>query len=154
MAGAFDRDSITRAYGRWAPVYDLVFGKVFAPGRSAAVAAAERIGGRVLDVGVGTGIALAQYSSTNRVIGLDISDHSIEAVFIVRRGSRLAVASYGRTTLPPGIIVGAMKNLGHELGRNTVKRMLAEAGVAPAPDRRKITATNCAQLYGFPHEAA
>jgi phosphatidylethanolamine/phosphatidyl-N-methylethanolamine N-methyltransferase len=74
MAGAFDRDSITRAYGRWAPIYDLVFGKVFAEGRSAAVAAAERIGGRILDVGVGTGIALAQYSSTNRVIGLDISE--------------------------------------------------------------------------------
>jgi putative transposase len=34
-------------------------------------------------------------------------------------------------------IVGAMKNLGHVLGRNTVKRMLAEGGIAPAPERRK-----------------
>ncbi len=34
-------------------------------------------------------------------------------------------------------IAGAMKNVGHELGRNTVKRILAEAGIAPAPDRRK-----------------
>ncbi len=34
-------------------------------------------------------------------------------------------------------IVGAMKNLGHEVGRNTVKRMLAEAGIAPAPERRR-----------------
>jgi transposase InsO family protein len=34
-------------------------------------------------------------------------------------------------------IVGAMKNLGHELGRNTVKRMLTEAGIAPAPELGK-----------------
>lgn len=34
-------------------------------------------------------------------------------------------------------IVGAMKNLGHAVGRTTVRRVLAEAGVAPAPERRK-----------------
>jgi putative transposase len=34
-------------------------------------------------------------------------------------------------------IAGALKNLGHKLGRNTVKRILAEAGIAPAPERRK-----------------
>jgi phosphatidylethanolamine/phosphatidyl-N-methylethanolamine N-methyltransferase len=73
MAGGFNRDSITKAYGRWAPVYDFVFGKVFAPGRALAVEAAERIGGHILEVGVGTGISLAQYSRANRVVGLDIS---------------------------------------------------------------------------------
>ena len=30
---------------------------------------------------------------------------------------------------------GALKNLGHELGRNTIKRILAEHGIAPAPER-------------------
>jgi len=74
MAGGFDQDTVTKAYGRWAPVYDFVFGKVFAQGRAAAVAAAERVGGRILEVGVGTGLSLAQYSRTNRVVGLDISD--------------------------------------------------------------------------------
>jgi transposase len=34
-------------------------------------------------------------------------------------------------------IAGAMKNLGREIRRNTVKRMLAEAGIAPTPDRRR-----------------
>jgi phosphatidylethanolamine/phosphatidyl-N-methylethanolamine N-methyltransferase len=72
-AGAFNRDSIARAYGRWAPIYDLVFGKVFAPGRAAAIAAAERIGGRILDVGVGTGISLPAYARSNRITGIDIS---------------------------------------------------------------------------------
>ena len=32
---------------------------------------------------------------------------------------------------------GALKNLGYELGRNTIKRVLAEHGIAPAPERGK-----------------
>ena len=56
-----DKTTVTKAYDRWAPVYDLVFGAVFERGRDAAIAAAERVGGRILEVGVGTGIALPQY---------------------------------------------------------------------------------------------
>ena len=69
----FDRASITRAYDRWAPVYDLVFGKVFATGHAASIAAAESVGGRILEVGVGTGISLERYSRSNRITGIDIS---------------------------------------------------------------------------------
>ena len=74
MAEAFNQATIARAYGRWAPIYDIVFGKVFAQGRAVAVDAAERIGGHILEVGVGTGISLPHYSHTNRVVGLDISE--------------------------------------------------------------------------------
>src|SRR5882757_8413720 len=73
MADTLDRGTVEKAYARWAPVYDLVFGKVFKPGRIAATAAAERIGGRILEVGVGTGIALPDYARTNRLVGIDIS---------------------------------------------------------------------------------
>ena len=34
-------------------------------------------------------------------------------------------------------IRGALRNLGHEVGRNTIKRILAEHGVEPAPMRGK-----------------
>ncbi len=34
-------------------------------------------------------------------------------------------------------IVGAMKNLGHDVGRMTVARVLAEHGIDPAPERSK-----------------
>ena len=68
-----DSLTVTKAYARWAPVYDLVFGPVFERGREAAVAAAERIGGRILEVGVGTGISLAHYSAKCRLCGVDIS---------------------------------------------------------------------------------
>jgi phosphatidylethanolamine/phosphatidyl-N-methylethanolamine N-methyltransferase len=74
MAGELDSHTIAKAYAGWAPVYDLVFGAVFEAGRRASIVAAERIGGRILDVGVGTGISLADYSRSNRVVGVDFSE--------------------------------------------------------------------------------
>jgi phosphatidylethanolamine/phosphatidyl-N-methylethanolamine N-methyltransferase len=75
--GDINKESVARAYARWAPVYDAVFGKVFAPGRAAAIEAAEKHcgpqGGRILEVGVGTGISLPDYSPVNRITGIDIS---------------------------------------------------------------------------------
>jgi phosphatidylethanolamine/phosphatidyl-N-methylethanolamine N-methyltransferase len=69
-----DLVTVRKAYARWAPVYDLVFGALFDRGRRAAVAAAERIGGRILEIGVGTGLTLPGYSSRNRIIGIDLSE--------------------------------------------------------------------------------
>jgi len=69
-----DIKTVAQAYERWAPVYDFVFGAVFARGRAASIEAAERIGGRILDVGVGTGIALPDYKRTNRIYAVDYSE--------------------------------------------------------------------------------
>jgi phosphatidylethanolamine/phosphatidyl-N-methylethanolamine N-methyltransferase len=74
LASDLDQDTITKAYDKWAPVYDLVFGPVFERGRAAAIDAAERIGGRILEVGVGTGISLPYYCDKNRICGVDISE--------------------------------------------------------------------------------
>src|SRR5258705_12576940 len=73
-----DKQTVTKAYARWAPVYDLVFGAVFERGRQAAIEAAERIGGRILEVGVGTGISLPDYSRANRICGGDISEPMLQ----------------------------------------------------------------------------
>src|SRR5258708_27027374 len=74
MTAELDKHMIAQAYGYWAPFYDLVFGAVFEQGRHAAIRAAERIGGRILEVGVGTGISLPDYSRTSRLVGVDLSE--------------------------------------------------------------------------------
>src|SRR5262245_32612467 len=88
--GELDKATIAKAYGRWAPVYDLVFGAVFDVGRRAAIAAAERIGGRILEVGVGTGISLPAYSRKNTICGVDISEPML-------RKAQERVAGHGLT---------------------------------------------------------
>ena len=74
----FDRETVEQAYDRWAPIYDLVFGGVFKKGRHAAILATNNLGGRVLEVGVGTGISLPQYASNVRIFGTDISEAMLE----------------------------------------------------------------------------
>src|SRR5262249_11832237 len=68
-----DNRAVTKAYARWAPVYDLVFGAVFERGRRAAIDAGQRLGGRILEVGVGTGISLPDYDRGVRLVGVDLS---------------------------------------------------------------------------------
>jgi phosphatidylethanolamine/phosphatidyl-N-methylethanolamine N-methyltransferase len=71
---ALDAESIREAYRRWAGVYDMVFGGVSSFGRKRAVAAVNRLPGRdVLEVGVGTGLALPHYSADKRITGIDLS---------------------------------------------------------------------------------
>ncbi len=65
---------VEEAYARWAPVYDLAFTLVMAPGRRAAVAAAQRRGGLILDVGVGTGLELPMFNSGVKLVGVDLSE--------------------------------------------------------------------------------
>src|SRR6201995_5061734 len=74
----FDRESVEQAYDRWAPIYDLVFGGLFSKGRDAAIQATNKIGGRVLEVGVGTGISLPLYSPNVRIFGTDISEEMLK----------------------------------------------------------------------------
>ncbi len=71
--GDIDRAGVAKAYGLWAPIYDIVFGKVFDSGRQATIIEADKIGGRVLDVGVGTGLSLSDYARTTKLCGVDIS---------------------------------------------------------------------------------
>jgi phosphatidylethanolamine/phosphatidyl-N-methylethanolamine N-methyltransferase len=74
MATELSRNAVIKTYARWAPVYDVVFGSVFENARRMAVEASERVGGRILEVGVGTGISLPYYSARSRVVGIDISE--------------------------------------------------------------------------------
>jgi len=78
LATQMNSIGVAKAYDRWAPIYDLVFGAVFRQGRSVAIDAAERVGGRILEVGVGTGISLPRYRRSSRITGVDLSDAMLD----------------------------------------------------------------------------
>lgn len=73
-AAGLDRAAVKAAYRRWAAIYDWAFGVVSAAGRRRAVALVNRLPGRrVLEVGVGTGLALPLYAPGKQVVGIDLS---------------------------------------------------------------------------------
>jgi len=110
MGADIDQQSVARAYAFWAPMYDVVFGAVFERGRQEAIAAAEKIcgpkGGRILEVGVGTGISLPCYARINRIVGIDISEpmlrkaHARVAEQKLANVETLAVMDATRMALP------------------------------------------------------
>lgn len=66
-------ESVCKAYARWAPIYDLCFGAIAQPGRTEAVKVVNQRQGRVLELGVGTGISLPQFADHLRITAIDIS---------------------------------------------------------------------------------
>lgn len=73
-----DSAAILRAYRRVAPVYDIIFGLSMAPGRKlAARTAASGPGQRILEVGVGTGLALPYYRRDCTITGIDLSSEML-----------------------------------------------------------------------------
>lgn len=65
--------TMARAYARWAPVYDAVYARMLRTGRQEAAKAALQSGSTILEVGVGTGLSLADYPDDAQVIGIDLS---------------------------------------------------------------------------------
>ena len=110
MGDDIDKHSVARAYALWAPIYDLVFGAVFDAGRRASIAAAEQAcgpnGGRILEVGVGTGISLPDYARLNRLVGVDLSEPMLRKAHerVAEQGlgniDALAVMDAARLALP------------------------------------------------------
>lgn len=79
MATTVTSDTIKNAYRRYARYYDLVFGKVFHPGRQTALEHLHcRPGDRILEVGVGTGLSLGMYPDYVKVTGIDLSQDMLD----------------------------------------------------------------------------
>jgi len=76
--GRIDEDAVKVAYRRWAPVYDHTFGRISTEGRRQAVELINGRRGRVLEVGVGTGLSLADYGRHLEVVGIDLSPDMLE----------------------------------------------------------------------------
>ena len=102
------RDVVVRAYRRYAPVYDRIFGGVLDPGRRAlADAVRELEPASLLEVGVGTGLMLARYPEATRVVGVDLSMEmlakaSARVPALADRNIRLEVMDAEALTFPDG----------------------------------------------------
>jgi phosphatidylethanolamine/phosphatidyl-N-methylethanolamine N-methyltransferase len=76
---ALDAEAVRAAYRRWARIYDTTFGGISGWGRRHAVAEVNRLpGAKVLEVGVGTGLALPSYCTSKRVTGIDLSAEMLD----------------------------------------------------------------------------
>ena len=73
-----DHLAVKNAYRRWAPVYDQTFGRVATEGRMRAVDVINTRSGRVLEVGVGTGLSLPAYDKHLDIVGIDLSTEMLE----------------------------------------------------------------------------
>jgi phosphatidylethanolamine/phosphatidyl-N-methylethanolamine N-methyltransferase len=82
-------DAIERTYRRWAPVYDLAFGRITKGGRILAARHVNATGGSVLEVGIGTGLAIAYYAPKVQVTGIDLSEEMLAEARI--RAGRMAL---------------------------------------------------------------
>src|ERR1700741_2069752 len=93
MTSEPDKEAVAKAYARWAPIYDVVFGAVFDRGRKVSIAAAEKVGGRILDVRIGTGLSLLCFFPRNQFAGVDIPEPMLR-----RARQRVAEAGLNNVT--------------------------------------------------------
>lgn len=82
-------EAIQKSYRRWAPVYDLTFGRITQGGRILAADHVNAQGGSVLEVGIGTGLALDFYAPQVRVTGIDVSAEMLREAEAKARKLRL-----------------------------------------------------------------
>ena len=85
-----DLQAVRKSYARWAPVYDRTFGALTGAGRKRAASVLNGLGGRVLEVGVGTGLSLPGYRPEVSVTGIDAS-----AEMLAKAQSRVAELGLG-----------------------------------------------------------
>ncbi len=125
---ALDADSVRNAYRRWASVYDLVFGGISGWGRRRAAFEVNRLPGtRVLEVGVGTGLALPYYAPDKRITGIDLSVDMLDR-------ARARVATDGLSNVEDLLELDA-ENTGFAAGRFDIAVGMFVASVVPNPRR-------------------
>jgi phosphatidylethanolamine/phosphatidyl-N-methylethanolamine N-methyltransferase len=119
-----EKRHVQRAYELYAPVYDLVFDWIFAPGRAAAVRQLDLKRNDVtLEVGIGTGLNLPLYPPASRLIGIDLSQEMLDKA--VERVQTLAM---------PNVTLKVMDATALDFGDNEFDKALATYTISAVPD--------------------
>jgi phosphatidylethanolamine/phosphatidyl-N-methylethanolamine N-methyltransferase len=108
QAGGLTSAFVRSVYDRWAPIYDAVFWGPTFWGRKMVVDRINALRGQVLEVGVGTGMALPLYGPGVELTGIDISPEMMQRTDERVRKNRLdsvrglAVMDAGTMAFPDG----------------------------------------------------
>jgi phosphatidylethanolamine/phosphatidyl-N-methylethanolamine N-methyltransferase len=121
---ALEKRQVQRAYELYAPVYDVLFDWIFAPGRAAAIRhLALAHGDSVLEVGIGTGLNLPLYPPVCRLTGIDLSqemlDKAIERV---------------QTLTMPNVTLKVMDATAMDFADNEFDKAVATYTISAVPD--------------------
>lgn len=123
-----DADAVRTAYRRQAALYDWAFGAVSHRARLAAVKYVNQLPGvRVLEVGVGTGLALPHYEPMKRITGVDLS-----ADMLVRARARVAARELSNVDM---LLEADAEATGLPAGSFDIAAAMFVASVVPHPDR-------------------
>jgi phosphatidylethanolamine/phosphatidyl-N-methylethanolamine N-methyltransferase len=121
---ALEKRQVQRAYELYAPVYDLIFDWIFAPGRTAAV---RHLGlqpnDSVLEVGIGTGLNLPLYPPTSQLTGIDLSQEMLDKA--VERVQTLAM---------PNVRLKVMDATSMDFGDDEFDKAIATYTISAVPD--------------------
>jgi phosphatidylethanolamine/phosphatidyl-N-methylethanolamine N-methyltransferase len=121
---ALEKRQVERAYELLAPVYDFIFDRIFAPGRTAAIEQlALQRGDSVLEVGIGTGLNLPLYPAACRLTGIDLSQEMLDKA--VERVQTLAM---------PHVILKVMDATSMSFGDNEFDKVVATYTISAVPD--------------------
>ena len=124
MDVVLEKRQVQRAYEFYAPVYDLIFDWIFAPGRVAAVKhLALGPGERILEVGIGTGLNLPLYPPSVRLTGIDLSQEMLDKA--VERVQTLAM---------PNVTLKVMDATSLDFDENEFDKALATYTISAVPD--------------------
>jgi phosphatidylethanolamine/phosphatidyl-N-methylethanolamine N-methyltransferase len=119
-----EKRQVQRAYELYAPIYDVVFDWIFAPGRAAAVRQLDlKPNDLTLEVGIGTGLNLPLYPPATRLIGVDLSQEMLDKA--VERVQTLAM---------PNVTLKVMDATALDFGDNEFDKALATYTISAVPD--------------------
>jgi phosphatidylethanolamine/phosphatidyl-N-methylethanolamine N-methyltransferase len=121
---ALEKRRVQRAYELYAPVYDVLFDWIFAPGRSAAIwHLGLQPSDSILEVGIGTGLNLPLYPAACRLTGIDLSQEMLDKA--VERVQTLAM---------PNVRLKVMDATSMDLADDEFDKALATYTISAVPD--------------------